>query len=253
MPRKRVPAPSFAYVIGARDECTQLPSLFDQLQLRLSAFPGSQVVLVENGSTDGTFEKAEALARDIHGAGVDVRRSEPGLGNAIRAGLRGLRAEFTVITAADLPFGFSDLDAFIERGCPSLATGSKDHPESSWPVGDRRRTAMSRGFASARSILFGLDGLDTQGSVFVRTALLDRVADHLVSRRYFISTEIVLRVRALGEPITHMPVSAPTSVVPRGSHVTLASSAGVLWEMIRVRATLPRRQPDAAGGTRNTA
>ena len=246
---------SFAFVIGARNELTQLRPLFTRLQQGLSAFPGSHIVLVENGSTDGTLQAARAIARHLGNDAVpiEVRHSEPGLGNAVRCGIGGLSAEFAVITAADLPFGLSDLDAFVRSGLPNLATGSKNHPASDWPESDRRRIVMSHGFALARSILFGLGGLDTQGSVFVRTELLDRVAGSLVSQRYFISTEILLRVQALGEQITYLPVSAPASQAPRASHVTMGSGVGVLWEMLRVRATLRGRQPDAGGGTRKTA
>jgi hypothetical protein len=165
--------------------------------------------------------------------------------------VRGLHAEFTVITAADLPFGFSDLDAFLEQGCPALATGSKNHPDSDWPAGQRQRMVMSHGFARVRSMLFGLGRLDTQGSVFVRTSLLDRVAAGLVSHGYFISTEVLLRVRHLGETVTYLPVQATAET--RASHVTLASGADVLWEMLRVRATLGRRYRPDDTGTRKTA
>jgi dolichol-phosphate mannosyltransferase len=243
---------SFAYVIGARNEREQLPALFSRLDARLSAMPGSHVVLVENASTDGTYEVACELAARATHVPFEIRRSRPGLGNAIREGVRGLHAEHAVITACDLPFDFSDLDAFLDRGCPPLAAGAKNHPASSWPAGEVHRTLMSRGFACARAALYGLGGLDTQGSVFIRTALLDRISSSLVSDGYFISTEILVRARRLGAEIFYLPVIA-SSDPTRPSHVTLRSGLAVFGEMVKVRATLRRDQLPDDRGTRNTA
>ena len=226
---------SFAYVIGAKNEEPQLERLFERLERRLSRHAGSQVVIVENGSTDRTYELARALSSQVRAVSVDVRRSAPGLGNAVRTGIRDVTAEFTVVTAADLPFGFSDLDAFMSSGCPALATGSKNHPESNWPkvVG---RSMLSRGFRVARAALFGLWRLDTQGSIFVQTTVMDRIADRLLSTGYFISTEIVVRARRLGVPVEYLPVSGEQSIRP--SNVRLRDSASVVREMLQVRASL---------------
>jgi hypothetical protein len=243
---------SFAYVIGARNEREQLPGLFSRLDGRLSSMPGSQVVLIENGSTDETHEVACELANRATHVPFEIRRSKAGLGNAIREGVRGLHADYAVITACDLPFDFSDLEAFLDRKCPPLATGAKNHPASSWPVGEVHRTLMSRGFACVRAALYGLGGLDTQGSVFIRTALLDRISSSLVSDGYFISTEILVRARRLGATICYLPVIA-SSDLARPSHVTLRSSLAVFGEMVKVRATLRRDQLPDDRGTRNTA
>src|SRR6185312_13749499 len=97
---------------------------------------------------------------------------------------------------------------------------------SSWPAEEVRRTLMSRGFACARAALYGLGGLDTQGSVFIRTALLDRISSSLVSDGYFISTEILVRARRLGTDISYLPVIA-SSDPTRPSHVTLRSGLAV--------------------------
>jgi hypothetical protein len=224
---------SFAYVIGARNEAPQLHALVGRLDDRLQRHPGSQVVLVENGSTDHTYEVALDVCRSARAVPMEVRRSEPGLGNAVRIGLRDLTAQVAVVTAADLPFGFSDLDQYLTVGCPALAVGSKNHPDSAWPR-DNRRNMMSSGFRAARSVLFGLRGQDTQGSVFAPTSMLE--PERLVSRGYFVSTEIVVRLQRRGFETEYMPVVAEGDVRP--SHVSFRDSWSVLADMMRTRTSL---------------
>jgi glycosyltransferase involved in cell wall biosynthesis len=224
---------SFAYVIGARNEAAQIPGLVARLDERLRRYPGSQVVLVENGSTDGTYEVAIDACRAARGVPMLVRRSGPGLGNAVSVGVRDLTADVAVVTAADLPFGFSDLDRYVAAGCPPLAVGSKNHPDSAWPS-DNRRNIMSSGFRAARAVLFGLRGQDTQGSVFAPASMLEPA--RLVSHGYFVSTEIVVRLQRRGLEVEYLPVAADGDVRP--SHVSFRDSWAVLADMLRVRSSM---------------
>jgi glycosyltransferase involved in cell wall biosynthesis len=68
-----------------------------------------EVLVADNGSTDGSVERAEAAgARVIHA-------SQPGYGAALMAGIAAARSRFVIMGDADASYDFSRLDGFVSR------------------------------------------------------------------------------------------------------------------------------------------
>src|SRR5438132_287962 len=68
-----------------------------------------EVVVADNGSTDGSIEIAEE-----HGARV-IRVEQRGYGAALRAGIAGARGPFIIMGDADDSYDFSDVPRFVEK------------------------------------------------------------------------------------------------------------------------------------------
>ncbi len=68
-----------------------------------------EVVVADNGSTDGSMQIAEE-----HGARV-VRVAERGYGAALRAGIAGARGPFIIMGDADDSYDFTDVPRFVEK------------------------------------------------------------------------------------------------------------------------------------------
>jgi len=68
-----------------------------------------EVVVADNGSTDGSAEIAEA-----HGARV-VHAVEKGYGRALRGGIEAARGEFVIMGDADDSYDFLDVPQFVEK------------------------------------------------------------------------------------------------------------------------------------------
>jgi Glycosyl transferase family 2 len=68
-----------------------------------------EVVVSDNGSTDGSIEIAEA-----HGARV-VHATEKGYGNALRKGIEEARGQFIIMGDADDSYDFSEVTKFVEK------------------------------------------------------------------------------------------------------------------------------------------
>lgn len=112
-------------VLPCRDEAPALPALLAEVP------EGMAVVVVDNGSVDGTGEVARRL-----GARVVVEPS-PGYGAAVHAGVLAARSEFLAVMDGDGSFDPAELPQLLDRvarGGADLAVGRR-RPVSAtvWP------------------------------------------------------------------------------------------------------------------------
>jgi dolichyl-phosphate beta-glucosyltransferase len=229
---------TFTYILPVHNQEAVLEATVRELQRRLESFPGSEVILVENGSTDSSAALCARLAATPADRTVAVRslHSATGLGNALRCGMAVARGDVVVLTAADLPFGFSDLDAWLAHDPhPPLAIGSKAHPDSATQVPWLRST-MSAGFRVARRAVLGMRTGDSQGTIFISTALCRQVLPHLRCSGFLISTEVIAWATNFGADAVELPV---VYVASGGSTVSpLADSLRMLRGLIALRRRL---------------
>jgi hypothetical protein len=223
--------PTITYVIPVHNQTADLRRTVRLLVARLAYLPGSEIILVENGSTDGSGPLCLSLAATLDSEEVTVRvtTSAKGLGFAWRRGMAMARGDTLVLTAADLPFGFTDLDGYLGLSPrPALVMGSKTHRESQIETPAVRR-AMSAGFGLLRAGLIGLS-IDTQGSMLIQRSLAQVLLPQLRAGDYLIGAEI--NAWAVHEGIT--PVEVPVVYMASGRSTvspvrdSVAMAAGLL-------------------------
>jgi dolichyl-phosphate beta-glucosyltransferase len=208
-----VSEPAVSYVVPVHNQVADLRRTVRLLVERLWHLPGSEVILVENGSTDGSGPLCLSLAAMFDGDDVAVRvtTSAKGLGFAWRRGIAIARGETLVLTAADLPFGFTDLDGYLGMSPrPLLVMGSKTHPGSQVETSLARRT-LSEGFGLLRAGLLGVN-IDTQGTVIMGRSLAMALLPRLRSGDFLIGAEI--NCWAIREGVT--PVEIPVVYAASG-------------------------------------
>ena len=86
-----------------------------------------QIVVVDDGSTDGTGDLAEGWANGRDGV-VVIRQANRGKGAAIRAAIPHIDGDIAVIQDADLEYDPADVPALIEpieRGAADVVFGSR--------------------------------------------------------------------------------------------------------------------------------
>ncbi|WP_020074806.1 glycosyltransferase [Cryocola sp. 340MFSha3.1] len=166
-----------------------------------------EIIVVENGSTDDTWEMLQREQASWCGIPqLVLRQSQPGLGEALRTGVMNSRGNRVLLTADDLPFGMSDYEQFEQLPDDVVvAIGSKAHPDSrvrrSW-----RRSVQSRIFRFLREALLQSKVGDSQGTIWADGDWCRSLA--VVSRESGLmwTTELVLAAEQQGLRVVEVPV-----------------------------------------------
>ena len=178
-----------------------------------SVAPQAHVLVVDDGSPDGTAARAEQVGAEIGGVEVLRRTEKAGLGAAYRAGLRhaiGAGAEVCVQMDADLshpPSVLPALLAVVEHGA-DLAIGSRYVPGGrtvNWP---RRRRWLSRWGNRYAAGVLGLAVNDaTAGFRAYRSSALERMQfDSVRADGYGFQVEMTYRLVRLQGRIVEFPI-----------------------------------------------
>ncbi|MDP2292185.1 MAG: polyprenol monophosphomannose synthase [Actinomycetota bacterium] len=176
--------------------------------------PDVEILVVDDGSPDGTADRAEELGRELGHVRVLRRTEKNGLGNAYRAGLRRAiddGAEICVQMDADLshdPAVLPALLANVENGA-DLAIGSRYVPGGrtiDWP---RRRRMLSRWGNRYAAGVLGLAVNDvTAGYRAYSSAALERMKFETVEADgYGFQVEMTYRLVSAGGSIVEFPIS----------------------------------------------
>lgn len=122
--------PFLSIVIPAHNEESRLPRTLRQIFTFLQRQPYlSEVIIVENASSDRTFEVAARYALEYPNLTV-VREAQRGKGNAVRLGMLKARGEYRFICDADLSMPIEELEKFLPPAIEDfdIAIGSREAP-----------------------------------------------------------------------------------------------------------------------------
>lgn len=173
-----------------------------------------RVIIVENGSTDGTAEMARETAGE-HPVEV-ISLDEPDYGAAMRAGF--LAAEGDWVVNLDIDYFSADFlrKVLNQPENVDLVIGSKRDPSSE----DRRplmRRLATRVFNLLLRLILDSGVTDTHGMKGFRRALVDDLAPQVVSTTDLFDTELVVRAERAGYHIVEVPVHVEEMRLARSS------------------------------------
>jgi glycosyltransferase involved in cell wall biosynthesis len=178
------------------------------------AAPEVDILIVDDGSPDGTADLAEKLNQTLGRIDVIRRPDKTGLGAAYRAGLRAAidhGAEICVQMDADLSHDPAVLPALIAnaQNGADLTIGSRYVPgglTENWP---RRRRMLSRWGNRYAAGLLGLAINDaTAGYRAYRADALERMAfDTVAAEGYGFQIEMTYRLVRIGGKVVEFPIT----------------------------------------------
>jgi SAM-dependent methyltransferase len=209
-----------------------------------------EVVVVESGSTDGTREKAEAVAG--HPRVRLLLEDRPrGKGHAVRAGLARATGDFVLIQDADLEYDLADYDALLEplvRCREAFVLGSRHggraHKMRTFTTDPALAHFLNFGhwlFATLINVLFGQRLKDpfTMYKVFRRDCLtgLD-----LRCNRFDFDIELLVQLLRKGYRPVEIPVSYRSRSFQEGKKVSVWRDPWT-WLAVIARLRLSRLDP----------
>jgi glycosyltransferase involved in cell wall biosynthesis len=225
---------SISIIIPAFNEANRLPGTLDQVRgyLERSAWEFAEVLVVDDGSRDGTAQAARSA-----GARVLENPANRGKGYSVRRGMLEAQGEYALFTDADLSTPIEDLEKLwtaAGRGALRVAIGSRAVDRSL--VGVHQpvfRETMGRIFNVAMRAVTGLPYRDTQCGFKLFDA---RAAREIFSRQrldgFGFDVEVLFIARRLGYAAAEVPVrwnNAP------GTTVSLWRGVMAFLDPLRVR------------------
>ncbi len=196
-----------------------------------------EIIIVDDGSTDGTREKLQALPPSDDLTVVFHERNS-GKGAAIRTALTYARGEYVLIQDSDLEYDPQDYPTLLrplQEDRANVVYGVRpDRPERGlrFFLGAKFLTHLTNALYFA-----GIHDEATCYKVF-RRSLLDRVT--LQCRRFEFCPEVTAKFCRIGEKIAEVPISYHPRSAQEGKKIRHSDGWLAIWTLIRYR-FIPRR------------
>jgi glycosyltransferase involved in cell wall biosynthesis len=202
-----------------------------------------QVIVVDDGSTDGTAAIAAGFA-DVH----VVRQPNRGKGAAIRAAIPLIEGDIVVIQDADMEYDPAEVPALIEpieRGVADVVYGSRlsgGKPQRAylfWHLVGNRFLSLVTG------VLFNTTLSDMESGYKAFRSNVLRSLD-LRENDFAIEPEITAKICKQHLRIYELPISYYGRTYAEGKNITWRDGFKALWVLVRVR--LEPAGPPSGGG-----
>ena len=204
--------PRLTLIIPSFNEVTRIES--GLIRLRTAAAMGAvdldetEVLWVDDGSTDGTAAAAELAAASLPNASVLQLKTNRGKGGAVRAGVERAKGKLIIFCDADFSIDakhIADLVAALETS--DVAIGSRA-VSGSVEYGHGLRTLGGRAFNRLVNAITHLDLRDTQcGMKGFRADVARLLFATTAIDRFAFDVELLTRCRQFGFSVKEVPVA----------------------------------------------
>lgn len=206
-----MPTVKVSVVLPTYNEADSIEAAVTKVMDALKTYEGAyEVIIAEDGSTDGTDKKAAALAAEFPSVKHIHEEKRLGRGNALKNAFKQSTGSILVYMDVDLATDVRHLDALIrsvEFEGYDIATGSRMLAESRVKRSGTRHTA-SRAYNLLVRWLLGSKVKDHQcGFKAFRREPLMQLLDEVGARHWFWDTEILVRAYRRGYRIKEIPVN----------------------------------------------
>ena len=164
-----------------------------------------ELIVVDDGSADGTGDVVESLAASVPGLRLVRHRENRGYGAAVRTGLMAAEMDYVFFCDADLQFDAEELSLLVPHAQSfDLVTGYR---RSRRDNAVRRLNAFGWGRVVRHALGVRVRDLNCAFKLFSREALDKIGLDKLSSDGAFINAEMLARLLRAGGTIKEVPVS----------------------------------------------
>ncbi|MDQ7063619.1 MAG: glycosyltransferase family 2 protein [candidate division KSB1 bacterium] len=195
-----------------------------------------EVILVDDGSTDGTREKIAALAECYDNVRPFYHPKNVGKGAALHTAFKAVKGDFVIIQDADLEYDPRDYEALLEPlldGRADVVFGSRflGGPHRVlffWHyVGNKFLTLLSNALAN-----INLTDMETCYKAF-RAEILQHIT--FKSRRFGFEPEFTIKVAKRGYRLYEVPISYSGRTYREGKKITWFDGLKAIFTLFRYR------------------
>jgi dolichyl-phosphate beta-glucosyltransferase len=231
---------SISIIIPAYNEEKRLPSTLAQVldYLRQREWSFAEVIVVDDGSTDGTAAAAEEVARNTPIVRLLRNTGNRGKGYSVRHGMLEAKGEWSLFSDADLSAPIEELGKLwdaVEKLGANVAIGSRALNRALIGVHQSMfREYGGRVFNLILRLITGLPFWDTQcGFKLFETRAAREIFRRQQLEGFGFDAEVLFLARMLGNRIVEIPV--------RWNHVEgtkmrlMQDSVGMIIDLLRIR------------------
>jgi glycosyltransferase involved in cell wall biosynthesis len=234
------PAPDLSIIIPAYNEEARLPPTLERIYNFLSDRRGqlnnTEIIVVDDGSTDGTAKVAEDWMRKFPNLRLVFNGRNRGKGFSVRHGMLEARGRLALFTDADLSTPIEEMDKLLDAlRTEDVAIGSRALDRGSIEAHQARlRELAGIIFNQFVRILTGLPYLDTQcGFKAFRRERAKICFEQQRSERFGFDPELLYLAKRNG--LTCVEVSVRWAHDPRTKVHVFSDSIDMFFELLRIQ------------------
>jgi len=202
---------------------------------RLMGMP-FEIIAVNDGSTDNTFQEMTRLAIANHELVPVTYGRNAGKGYALRVGAMRAMGNMIMFMDADLEIHPRQTPLFIRemrRTKADIVIGSKRHPQS-LVIYPKKREVLSWGYHVLVKIVFDLELSDTQpGFKLLKRDVLEKELSQIRANRYAFDLELLVNAKADGYKIVEAPIELNFNR-PEGGRIGFGSVNNIFKETLGI-------------------
>jgi glycosyltransferase involved in cell wall biosynthesis len=195
-----------------------------------------EIIVVDDGSTDGTREKLRALAVEYENLRIFSHARNAGKGSAVRSGIREATGDLLLIQDADLEYDPRDYPALLSP----IFEDKADVVYGSRFLGGPRRSTMfwhmvaNKLLTLLTNILYNsiLSDMETGYKLFKREVIQDLP---LHARRFEFEPEVTSKLLKRKVRIFEVPITFNPREYSEGKKIGLADAFEAVWTLLKYR------------------
>lgn len=232
---------SLSVVLPSYNEAGNLETMVHQLTAELEKFSADfEIVVVNDGSHDGTGFLADRLAGEDQRVQVVHHPFNIGYGGAQKSGFKYATKKWAVVVPADHQFDAADLEKFLtDCDDADIVSSYRIERQDPWV-----RRFVSSFYNRYMRLAYGVTLKDLNWVKMFRRTIFDKI--DIETHGFAVDAEIVVKALDLGFRVKQIPVTHYARTWGNPTGVNLGNLYRTGMELLRIRGMLNRmrKQPD---------